>query len=131
MSNVFNFGPFSSLSLTSSTNRQEGVTATSTVPGKSGSKICVVCSDEASGCHYGVLTCGSCKVFFKRAVEGTSTRLCQHSSAVMSLCHIHIAEAVVVLDLNHNHFILKDYVTVNEFFLPEVFSTLMKVNILI
>lgn len=33
-------------------------------------KICLVCSDEASGCHYGVVTCGSCKVFFKRAVEG-------------------------------------------------------------
>ncbi|KAI3373837.1 hypothetical protein L3Q82_022418, partial [Scortum barcoo] len=32
-------------------------------------KICLVCSDEASGCHYGVVTCGSCKVFFKRAVE--------------------------------------------------------------
>lgn len=35
-------------------------------------KLCLVCSDEASGCHYGVLTCGSCKVFFKRAVEGRS-----------------------------------------------------------
>nr|XP_032811366.1 mineralocorticoid receptor isoform X1 [Petromyzon marinus]XP_032811367.1 mineralocorticoid receptor isoform X1 [Petromyzon marinus]XP_032811368.1 mineralocorticoid receptor isoform X1 [Petromyzon marinus]XP_032811369.1 mineralocorticoid receptor isoform X1 [Petromyzon marinus]XP_032811370.1 mineralocorticoid receptor isoform X1 [Petromyzon marinus] len=34
-------------------------------------KACLICSDEASGCHYGVLTCGSCKVFFKRAVEGT------------------------------------------------------------
>lgn len=34
-------------------------------------KLCLVCSDEASGCHYGVLTCGSCKVFFKRAVEGS------------------------------------------------------------
>ncbi|KAL6082523.1 hypothetical protein STEG23_004607, partial [Scotinomys teguina] len=32
-------------------------------------KICLICGDEASGCHYGVLTCGSCKVFFKRAME--------------------------------------------------------------
>ncbi|XP_016123069.1 glucocorticoid receptor-like isoform X2 [Sinocyclocheilus grahami] len=39
-------------------------------------KICLVCSDEASGCHYGVLTCGSCKVFFKRAVEGQHNYLC-------------------------------------------------------
>ncbi|XP_072309169.1 progesterone receptor-like [Eucyclogobius newberryi] len=37
---------------------------------------CVICSDEASGCHYGVLTCGSCKVFFKRAVEGHHSYLC-------------------------------------------------------
>lgn len=87
--NVFNFVVFFiSLSLTSSANRQEGVTATSTVQGKSGSKICVVCSDEASGCHYGVLTCGSCKVFFKRAVEGTGAQLGQHSPSVMRLCHI-------------------------------------------
>ncbi|KAM5299326.1 glucocorticoid receptor isoform 2-T2 [Ctenodactylus gundi] len=39
-------------------------------------KLCLVCSDEASGCHYGVLTCGSCKVFFKRAVEGSHNYLC-------------------------------------------------------
>lgn len=36
-------------------------------------KICLICGDEASGCHYGVLTCGSCKVFFKRAMEGRQT----------------------------------------------------------
>ncbi|KAM9481167.1 progesterone receptor [Clarias gariepinus] len=39
-------------------------------------RSCVICGDEASGCHYGVLTCGSCKVFFKRAVEGHHNYLC-------------------------------------------------------
>ncbi|XP_022607452.1 glucocorticoid receptor-like [Seriola dumerili] len=57
--------------------RPEGVPATSSPQGKGGThKICLVCSDEASGCHYGVLTCGSCKVFFKRAVEGQHNYLC-------------------------------------------------------
>ncbi|KAJ8000661.1 hypothetical protein DPEC_G00182680 [Dallia pectoralis] len=37
-------------------------------------KVCLVCGDEASGCHYGVVTCGSCKVFFKRAVEGRKSQ---------------------------------------------------------
>ncbi|XP_019725266.1 glucocorticoid receptor isoform X2 [Hippocampus comes] len=61
----------------SSTSRPEGTTAPSSTQGKSGThKICLVCSDEASGCHYGVLTCGSCKVFFKRAVEGQHNYLC-------------------------------------------------------
>ncbi|KAL0972673.1 hypothetical protein UPYG_G00193210 [Umbra pygmaea] len=39
-------------------------------------RLCMICGDEASGCHYGVLTCGSCKVFFKRAVEGRHNYLC-------------------------------------------------------
>ncbi|XP_041088575.1 nuclear hormone receptor family member nhr-6-like [Polyodon spathula] len=39
-------------------------------------RLCLICGDEASGCHYGVLTCGSCKVFFKRAVEGHQNYLC-------------------------------------------------------
>ncbi|KAM9795270.1 progesterone receptor-like [Neosynchiropus ocellatus] len=30
-------------------------------------RVCQVCGDDASGCHYGAVTCGSCKVFFKRA----------------------------------------------------------------
>ncbi|XP_045894796.1 glucocorticoid receptor-like isoform X3 [Micropterus dolomieu] len=56
-----------------------GEASSSAVPGQtkpSGQthKICLVCSDEASGCHYGVVTCGSCKVFFKRAVEGWRAR---------------------------------------------------------
>lgn len=72
---------FSSLSLSLcihfSSSPRAGETSSSAVPGQSkpsgqAHKICLVCSDEASGCHYGVVTCGSCKVFFKRAVEGWS-----------------------------------------------------------
>ncbi|TRZ06273.1 hypothetical protein HGM15179_020834 [Zosterops borbonicus] len=37
-------------------------------------KTCLICGDEASGCHYGALTCGSCKVFFKRAAEGDNVK---------------------------------------------------------
>ncbi|KAG7484641.1 hypothetical protein MATL_G00052080 [Megalops atlanticus] len=57
--------------------RPEASASASVAPGKQSGpahKICLVCSDEASGCHYGVLTCGSCKVFFKRAVEGWRAR---------------------------------------------------------
>ncbi|XP_029439593.1 glucocorticoid receptor isoform X1 [Rhinatrema bivittatum] len=50
--------------------------STSSAPAGPPPKLCLVCSDEASGCHYGVLTCGSCKVFFKRAVEGQHNYLC-------------------------------------------------------
>ncbi|XP_026862927.2 glucocorticoid receptor isoform X1 [Electrophorus electricus] len=66
-----------SQNFTAAYGRLESSAALSTGTGKpSGSthKICLVCSDEASGCHYGVLTCGSCKVFFKRAVEGWRSR---------------------------------------------------------
>ncbi|TKS83053.1 Glucocorticoid receptor [Collichthys lucidus] len=60
---------------------QSGDTSSPVVPVQSkpsgqSHKICLVCSDEASGCHYGVVTCGSCKVFFKRAVEGQHNYLC-------------------------------------------------------
>uniref|UniRef100_A0A3Q1I2U3 Progesterone receptor n=1 Tax=Anabas testudineus TaxID=64144 RepID=A0A3Q1I2U3_ANATE len=48
----------------------------SSFPGMPPQRQCVICGDEASGCHYGVLTCGSCKVFFKRAVEGHHSYLC-------------------------------------------------------
>ncbi|XP_066506213.1 progesterone receptor-like [Hoplias malabaricus] len=39
-------------------------------------RICQVCGEKASGCHYGALTCGSCKVFFKRAATGRQKYLC-------------------------------------------------------
>ncbi|XP_041078930.1 glucocorticoid receptor-like isoform X2 [Polyodon spathula] len=59
----------------SSMSRQDAGSSPATST-KSTHKTCLVCSDEASGCHYGVLTCGSCKVFFKRAVEGQHNYLC-------------------------------------------------------
>uniref|UniRef100_A0A3B4AXU8 Glucocorticoid receptor n=1 Tax=Periophthalmus magnuspinnatus TaxID=409849 RepID=A0A3B4AXU8_9GOBI len=67
----------SSSAFSSSSTRKESSSAPAPAQGKSGAhKVCLVCSDEASGCHYGVLTCGSCKVFFKRAVEGQHNYLC-------------------------------------------------------
>ncbi|KPP59603.1 hypothetical protein Z043_122461, partial [Scleropages formosus] len=56
-----------------------GISSTSTYTAFAGllpQRMCYICGDEASGCHYGVLTCGSCKVFFKRAVEGHQKYLC-------------------------------------------------------
>ncbi|XP_056149818.1 glucocorticoid receptor [Lampris incognitus] len=78
-SETFSSSPTFPASFASSTSRQEGGAASSSGQGKTSGtthKICLVCSDEASGCHYGVLTCGSCKVFFKRAVEGQHNYLC-------------------------------------------------------
>ena len=59
-------------------------------------KVCLVCADEASGCHYGVVTCGSCKVFFKRAVEGTALTLLQTGVTVFSF--------LFQVDVTHNMF---------------------------
>ncbi|XP_023363561.1 androgen receptor isoform X2 [Otolemur garnettii] len=50
-------------------------------------KTCLICGDEASGCHYGALTCGSCKVFFKRAAEAPE-RKCSHCSADHQSLHL-------------------------------------------
>ncbi|XP_077434455.1 glucocorticoid receptor isoform X2 [Vanacampus margaritifer] len=77
-SETFSATPTYRTGFASSTTRLEGAAAPPpSTQGKSGThKICLVCSDEASGCHYGVLTCGSCKVFFKRAVEGQHNYLC-------------------------------------------------------
>lgn len=63
---------FAYLSLSPRTEPSSSAVSGQTKPSGQTHKICLVCSDEASGCHYGVVTCGSCKVFFKRAVEGWS-----------------------------------------------------------
>lgn len=37
--------------------------------------FCAVCSDYASGYHYGVWSCEGCKAFFKRSIQGISVLL--------------------------------------------------------
>lgn len=37
--------------------------------------FCAVCSDYASGYHYGVWSCEGCKAFFKRSIQGTRVLL--------------------------------------------------------
>nr|ALT14001.1 estrogen receptor [Tachysurus fulvidraco] len=39
-------------------------------------RYCAVCSDYASGYHYGVWSCEGCKAFFKRSIQGHNDYLC-------------------------------------------------------
>ncbi|CAC5402032.1 NR6AN [Mytilus coruscus] len=38
--------------------------------------LCAICSDKASGIHYGMVTCEGCKGFFKRTVQGRRIYKC-------------------------------------------------------
>uniref|UniRef100_A0A8C3PSS4 Estrogen receptor 2 n=1 Tax=Calidris pygmaea TaxID=425635 RepID=A0A8C3PSS4_9CHAR len=53
---------------------------TSPVANNPGSKrdahFCAVCSDYASGYHYGVWSCEGCKAFFKRSIQGHNDYIC-------------------------------------------------------
>ncbi|XP_067647899.1 nuclear hormone receptor FTZ-F1 [Eurosta solidaginis] len=73
-----------------------GITAggTSAAPGQSGEggidfkhlfeELCPVCGDKVSGYHYGLLTCESCKGFFKRTVQNKKVYTCVAERS----CHI-------------------------------------------
>uniref|UniRef100_A0A7N8XW27 Nuclear receptor subfamily 5 group A member 1 n=2 Tax=Mastacembelus armatus TaxID=205130 RepID=A0A7N8XW27_9TELE len=39
-------------------------------------ELCPVCGDKVSGYHYGLLTCESCKGFFKRTVQNNKKYIC-------------------------------------------------------
>ncbi|XP_073334125.1 nuclear receptor subfamily 5 group A member 2-like [Pagrus major] len=42
-------------------------------------ELCPVCGDQVSGYHYGLLTCESCKGFFKRTVQNNKKYVCAES----------------------------------------------------
>jgi len=54
-----------------------GVIGTSEPDTKDGlEELCPVCGDKVSGYHYGLLTCESCKGFFKRTVQNKKVYTC-------------------------------------------------------
>uniref|UniRef100_A0A8R1HT82 Uncharacterized protein n=1 Tax=Caenorhabditis japonica TaxID=281687 RepID=A0A8R1HT82_CAEJA len=47
-------------------------------------ELCPVCGDRVSGYHYGLLTCESCKGFFKRTVQNKK----QYQCSAEANCHV-------------------------------------------
>merc|ERR1719208_557768 len=64
--------------LFSGASMEYGVIGTSDQPDtKDGlEELCPVCGDKVSGYHYGLLTCESCKGFFKRTVQNKKVYTC-------------------------------------------------------
>ncbi|XP_068088108.1 estrogen receptor isoform X3 [Hyperolius riggenbachi] len=50
--------------------------ATPTMESNKETRYCAVCSDYASGYHYGVWSCEGCKAFFKRSIQGHNDYMC-------------------------------------------------------
>ncbi|XP_072538892.1 estrogen receptor 2a [Salminus brasiliensis] len=48
----------------------------SSMESKTDMHFCAVCSDYASGYHYGVWSCEGCKAFFKRSIQGHNDYIC-------------------------------------------------------
>ncbi|XP_068689191.1 retinoic acid receptor RXR-alpha-B-like isoform X1 [Montipora foliosa] len=48
------------------------------VPSPGEDDICVICSDKATGHHYGVTSCEGCKGFFKRSVQNKKVYSCRN-----------------------------------------------------
>ncbi|XP_022688367.1 nuclear hormone receptor FTZ-F1-like isoform X2 [Varroa jacobsoni] len=65
--------PTNSAALVTSADSKEGI-----------EELCPVCGDKVSGYHYGLLTCESCKGFFKRTVQNKKVYTCVADRS----CHI-------------------------------------------
>lgn len=52
------------------------------------SEPCPVCGDKVSGYHYGLLTCESCKGFFKRTVQNKKVRQSVSQSSLSSISSV-------------------------------------------
>ncbi|XP_007892595.1 estrogen receptor isoform X2 [Callorhinchus milii] len=59
----------------SSTSEQSSPSAGALESSKE-TRYCAVCSDYASGYHYGVWSCEGCKAFFKRSIQGHNDYMC-------------------------------------------------------
>ena len=69
--------PSTLLTPSSFTGGPEVAGASSTPDSKEGiEELCPVCGDKVSGYHYGLLTCESCKGFFKRTVQNKKVYTC-------------------------------------------------------
>ncbi|XP_040831576.1 estrogen receptor beta [Ochotona curzoniae] len=53
-----------------------GSPVTASPSSKKDAHFCAVCSDYASGYHYGVWSCEGCKAFFKRSIQGHNEYIC-------------------------------------------------------
>uniref|UniRef100_A0A914GW36 Uncharacterized protein n=1 Tax=Globodera rostochiensis TaxID=31243 RepID=A0A914GW36_GLORO len=42
-------------------------------------ELCAVCSDRATGYHYGVASCNGCKTFFRRTIVSEHSFVCQYN----------------------------------------------------
>ncbi|XP_062323199.1 LOW QUALITY PROTEIN: estrogen receptor [Osmerus eperlanus] len=77
-------GPNQQSMLCSTPDRPESYTAAGSMSGlrvgvpemAKEMRYCAVCSDYASGYHYGVWSCEGCKAFFKRSIQGHNDYMC-------------------------------------------------------
>lgn len=90
--------------LCSATDRQEMYPARAAggFDSEKETRFCAVCSDYASGYHYGVWSCEGCKAFFKRSIQGS-----QHVTHAI-LAVLNISTAVIRLQVAYSQISFAD-----------------------